>query len=170
MSNSTNESSISAPAAEVIIRVLQPGEDATAFRVLNEEWITHYYELEELDRAILGDPERHIFARGGHILFADVAGEPAGTVALIPQADGSCELSKMAVAPGMRGLGIGRKLILEAIELARKIGCTSLFLGSGKKLHSAVHLYESVGFQHVPPSALPGIHYDRADVFMKMQL
>jgi len=35
---------------------------------------------------------------------------------------------------------------------------------------NAVHLYESVGFTHVPAEKLPEMHYARADVFMQMEL
>jgi putative acetyltransferase len=45
-----------------------------------------------------------------------------------------------------------------------------LFLGSNSKLENAVHLYESVGFQHVPPERLPPNPYTRANVFMEMSL
>ncbi len=46
------------------------GEDATAFRTLNEEWITRYFTLEKMDRETLGDPEGKILKNGGHILMA----------------------------------------------------------------------------------------------------
>jgi ribosomal protein S18 acetylase RimI-like enzyme len=159
-----------APATEVEIRSLRAGEDMTAFRTLNEEWITRYFALEAKDRETLGDPERTILKKGGYILMAYLSREEVGCVALIPMGDGVYELSKMAVAPQFRGLGIGRKVLQHAIALGREIGARSLFLGSSKKLQDAVHLYESVGFRHVPPEDLPPMPYVRADVFMEMAL
>lgn len=50
------------------------------------------------------------------------------------------------------------------------LGAASLFLGSNSILKNAVHLYEAVGFEHVPPKSLPDMHYARADVFMRMEL
>jgi hypothetical protein len=38
-------------------------EYATAFRTLNEEWITRYFALEEKDIETLGDPKTRFFAR-----------------------------------------------------------------------------------------------------------
>ena len=76
----------------------------------------------------------------------------------------------MAVAPELRGQGIGRTLLLHAIVEARSLGARSLFLGSSTKLVGAVKLYESVGFRHVPPEHLPPLPYTRADVFMEMPL
>ena len=152
------------------IRALAPGDDATAFRTLNEEWITQYFTLEPKDREILNDPVNSILRIGGHIFMAHAGGEAVGCVALIPMKDGVYELSKMAVSPHLRGRGIGRRLLQHAIAQARCIGAKSLFLGSNTRLKNAVHLYESVGFQHVKPESLPPMPYSRADVFMEMPL
>ena len=35
---------------KIEIRPLEKGEDTTAFRTLNEEWITRYFTLEKMDR------------------------------------------------------------------------------------------------------------------------
>lgn len=152
------------------IRSLAPGDDATAFRTLNEEWITRYFTLEVKDREILNDPVHSILLKGGHIFMAYAASEAVGCVALIPMRDGVYELSKMAVSPPLRGRGLGRRLLQHAIAQARSIGAQSLFLGSNSRLKNAVHLYESVGFRHVKPETLPPMPYSRADVFMEMSL
>ena len=155
---------------QIEFRELQIGEDGTAFRLLNEEWISRHFVLEAKDVETLGDPENTILRKGGRIFYAYAGGEIVGCVALIPMGSGVYELSKMAVAPSMRGQGIGRKLLLHAIGQARALGAASLFLGSSSKLKDAVHLYESIGFRHVPPESLPDMHYERADVFMEMGL
>jgi putative acetyltransferase len=155
---------------QVEIRSLKIGEDGTAFRLLNEEWISRYFVLETKDRETLGDPENTILRKGGKVFLAYAQGEAVGCVALIPMGDGVYELSKMAVAPRMRGLGIGRRILEHAIAQAWELGARSLFLGSNSVLKDAVHLYESIGFRHVPPDELPEMHYARADVFMRMPL
>jgi putative acetyltransferase len=157
-------------ALEIEIRPLLPGGDATAFRTLNEEWINRHFTLEAKDRETLGDPENTILLKGGYIFMAYAGDEPVGCVALIPMSDGVYELSKMAVSPRLRGHGIGRRLLQHAIDQARLLGARSLFLGSSTKLPSAIHLYESIGFRHVPPDILPPMPYARADVFMEMTL
>ena len=124
------------PAIE--IRALQPNDDATAFRTLNEEWITQYFVLEKKDREILGDPEKTILRQGGHIFMVYVKGQAVGCLALIPLGNGVYELSKMAVSSRLRGLGIGRRLLEHAIAQAKVIGAKSLFLGSNAKLKNAV--------------------------------
>ena len=152
------------------LRHLATSKDKAAFRSLNEEWISHYFVLEPKDIEVLRDPDTHILDKNGRILVASHDGHAVGCVALIPMGNGVYELSKMAVSPLLRGQGIGRRLIEYAIAEARALGATSLFLGSSSRLKNAVHLYESIGFHHVPPSELPEMHYARADVFMQMAL
>jgi putative acetyltransferase len=165
-----DSSDVNSTLSAIEIRALAPGDDATAFRTLNEEWITRYFTLEAKDREILDDPVHSILLKGGYIFMAYVGAEAIGCVALIPMQDGVYELSKMAVSPHLRGIGIGRRLLQHAITQARSVGAKSLFLGSNTRLKNAVHLYESVGFRHVKPEALPPMPYSRADVFMEMPL
>jgi len=164
------ESGPAGALVEIEFRSLGIGEDGTAFRTLNEEWISRYFVLEKKDRETLSDPENTILRQGGKVFLADVEGTTVGCVALIPMGDGIYELSKMAVSPAMRGQGIGRRVLEYAIAQAKALGAKSLFLGSNSVLKNAVHLYESVGFRHVPPDELPDMHYARADVFMEMGL
>lgn len=154
---------------EIAIRELQAGEDATAFRTLNEEWITRYFVLEERDKETLNHPER-ILAEGGRIYFGYLEGQVVGTVALIPVEDGQFELAKMAVSPAMRGRGIGRQILVHAIAEARAMGLPSIFLASNSVLQNAVHLYEALGFEHVPKERLPWAVYGRGNVFMEKTL
>ncbi len=164
-----NEGSTSGFAPEISIREMRDGEDATAFRTLNEEWISRFFVLEAKDREQLGNPGK-ILSQGGHIFLVERGGETVGCVALIPMPGGVYELSKMAVAPSLRGLGLGRRLLLHAISQARLLGAQSIFLGSNTKLESAVKLYESVGFRHIAQEKLPPLAYSRANVFMEMEL
>jgi putative acetyltransferase len=155
---------------DIEIRPLRAGEDGSAFRTLNEEWIAHYFALEQKDRETLGDPENAILHKGGHIFMVYANGNTVGCVALIPIGNDVYELSKMAVSPQLRGHGIGRKLLEYTVAQAKEIGAKALFLGSNTRLENAIHLYESVGFRHVPAEKLPPMQYTRANVFMEMQL
>jgi putative acetyltransferase len=101
---------------------------------------------------------------------SNAGAEAVGCVALIPTGPGLFEISKMAVSPQLRVQGIGRRLLEHAIAHARTLGATALFLGSSTKLPAAVHLYESVGFSHVPPEQLPPNNYTRTDVFTRITL
>ena len=56
------------------------------------------------------------------------------------------ELSKMAVSPQAQGQGIGRKLMMHAIDYAQKKKYRSVILYSNTKLTPAIKLYEKFGF------------------------
>ncbi|MGI8713674.1 MAG: GNAT family N-acetyltransferase [Solirubrobacteraceae bacterium] len=151
------------------IRPLESLEDAAAFRALNEEWIARYFRIENQDRRQLDDPVAAYIDHGGEILIADLDGRPVGCVALMPDGTGAYELSKMAISPDLRGRGAGRKLLTAAIKQAQDLGARSVFLGSSRKLADAVHLYETLGFRHVPRETIH-MPYARADVFMQLVL
>jgi putative acetyltransferase len=152
---------------DLVIRPLETDADAAAFRALNEEWIARYFVIEDEDRRQLDDPVAAYIDTGGEILIAELDGRPVGGVAVVPDGTGAYELSKMTIAPELRGRGAGRKLLLAAIDHARRVGAESLFLGSSTKLANAVHLYEAAGFKHVAPETLH-MPYARADVFMRL--
>lgn len=154
----------------IAIESIATPEDAAAFARLNEEWITTYFTLEAKDRDTLADPFGRYVATGGDVLLARHGDEVLGCVALEPEADGAFELSKMAVSPAAQGQGLGRRLLEAAIARARELGATALFLGSNRRLGPAVHLYESVGFAHVPREDIGPMPYDRANVFMRLEL
>ncbi len=152
--------------------VLRPFEasDAQAFRELNEAWIAKYFAIEEPDRVVLGNPRAAILEQGGQIVMAVLDGQAVGCCALLAEGPGEYELGKMCVAEGLRGQGIGRKLLEHVVALARGLGARRLTLGSSTKLPDAVHLYESVGFRHLPPERVTPSPYARADVHMEMIL
>ncbi|WP_374473337.1 GNAT family N-acetyltransferase [Arenimonas sp.] len=135
------------------------------FYRLNAEWLAKYFKIEPIDHAVLSEPEKHILAPGGSILFALVGDEVVGTCALMPDGPGVYELTKMAVTGGHQGLGIGRKLMEAAIAEFHRLGGSELFLESQRRLQPALKLYESVGFE-MQPGVKPGSHYQRADVYM----
>jgi len=135
------------------------------FHRLNVEWLQRYFHVEEIDERVLSNPETEILAGGGAIWFARAGGGIVGTCALMQVDPGVFELTKMAVDPAARGLGIGRKLIERAIAEFQLLGARELFLETNTKLAPAIRLYESVGFEH-QPSVRPGTHYSRANVYM----
>lgn len=151
-------------AAELRVVPFAPGLREHFYR-LNAEWLAKYFKIEPIDHAVLSEPEKHILAPGGSILFALVGDEVVGTCALMPDGPGVYELTKMAVTGGHQGLGIGRRLMEAAIAEFHRLGGQELFLESQRRLQPALKLYESVGFE-MQPGVKPGSHYQRADVYM----
>ena len=135
------------------------------FHRINAEWLERYWTIEDIDRRVLTQPEKYILEPGGAILFALIDGEVIGTCALLQEAPGVFELTKMGVETGWRGVGAGRLLIEAVIAEFHKRHGKTLFLESNAKLKAALTLYESAGFVH-QPAPRPGSHYQRSDVYM----
>lgn len=135
------------------------------FYRLNVEWLQRYFYVEQIDHEVLSNPEQRIIEPGGTILFAQLDDEVVGTCALLHESPGVYELTKMAVTEHHQGLGIGRRLLVEAIAEFRRRGGHELFLESSTKLQNALRLYAGLGFQ-MQAGRRPGTHYSRADVYM----
>jgi ribosomal protein S18 acetylase RimI-like enzyme len=59
-----------------------------------------------------------------------------------------CHLAELFVVPERRGQGLGRALVVQAIELARSKGADYMDLGTGADDVAARALYESLGFSN----------------------
>ncbi|WP_439880541.1 GNAT family N-acetyltransferase [Pontibacter sp. MBLB2868] len=140
---------------------------AKAFYDLNHEWISKYFVMEDADTKSLTDPQGYIINKGGYILMALFNGEPVGTCALLYEEEGVFELAKMAVAPKMQGMKIGKMLGEAAIDRARRAGAKKLYLVSNRRLETALNLYRRLGFVEVP---MPPSIYERADIKMELDL
>jgi len=86
----------------------------------------------------------------GRLFFAEVDGQPAGCVGVRSFAEGICEMKRLYVEPGMRGLGVGRALALEAIKAAKTVGYRRLLIDTLPSMRMAVKLYRELGFTEAP--------------------
>ena len=139
------------------------------FARLNLEWLERWFVVEPIDREVLGDPETHILADGGRVLFA-----AATATARARRRHGRAQARRRGRvrtdqdggrARPLAARGIGRLLMQGALDAFQAPGGRELFLESSSKLGPALALYESVGFRH-HPAPRPGSHYARADVYM----
>ena len=153
---------------EIRIRGFAAGDEA-AFLALNEAWIVRYFRMEAKDRKMLGDPIGQIVSRGGAILMAESGGMAIGCCAMIPMGSGGYELAKMAVSESYQGRGVGRMLMEAVITAARAKDARRLFLETNSRM-APIHLYERMGFVHLPKGATPPSEYDRSDVCMELLL
>ncbi len=142
------------------------------FRELNYQWLEKYFQVEELDKKILQNPEKEIIRKGGQVLFARLGDEIVGTAALLKLNEESYEIAKMAVTEKAQGKQVGRKLTEEAISRAGKIGAKVLLVRTDIRLRAAVNLYRSVGFEVTQTEAAARGKYerDRFGIQMKLEL
>ncbi|HEX6429511.1 MAG TPA: helix-turn-helix domain-containing GNAT family N-acetyltransferase [Niastella sp.] len=140
-----------------------------AFKALNEEWITTYFQLEDADRKALDNPKSYILDKGGKIFVALYNGEPVGVCALIKMNDPDYEyeLAKMAVSPAVQGKSIGWLLGQTVVNAAKELGASNLYLESNTALKPAINLYNKLGFKKVVGRSTP---YARCNIQMELLL
>ena len=122
-------------------------------------WCLNQYVLELNERFDSGwNPARSISAHAheltppaGLFLVARLRQEPVGCGALKFHRDGPTELKRMWVAPRVRSLGLGRRLLFELERHAREAGTTVLHLETNHALTEAITLYQRSGYQEVEP-------------------
>ncbi|KFF13327.1 MarR family transcriptional regulator [Chryseobacterium soli] len=141
----------------------------SAFKSLNEEWISTYFEMEEADYKALDHPKEYILDKGGKIWVALYQNEPVGVCALIKMDDPNFdfEMAKMAVSPNVQGKSIGWLLGQAVVEHAKKAGASKIYLESNTILKPAINLYYKLGFQKIAGHATP---YKRCNIQMELDL
>jgi len=70
----------------------------------------------------------------------------AGSVAIVKRTEEEAQLRWLLLEPEIRGRGIGRWLVEEALDFSRISGYESIFLWTVETLYIAANLYRSVGF------------------------
>jgi len=134
------------------------------FIALNEAWISQHFRIEDFDRALARDPMR-IVREGGAILTMTEHGRVVGGCALFREDRHRYQLARMTVAAAERGQGRGSTLVAAALERARAMGASSVYLLTNTALAPAVRLYRRHGF--VPIHEGPHPCYARRDLVME---
>jgi len=113
-------------------------------------------ELAELPGKYAPPQGELLLARGGD----DAA---LGCVALRPlESSGICEMKRLYVRPGARGLGAGRALLAAIIAAAEQRGYAEMRLDSLPTMSEAMALYRRFGFVEIPAycyNPVPGTIY-----------
>lgn len=108
---------------------------------------------------------------GGLFLLALVDGAVAacGAFRNLPDADypNACEMKRLYVRPAFRRFGLGRMLAQALMDRATEAGYSHMLLDTLDDMEAARGLYESLGFESVPPyyfNPVPGAHYLKAQL------
>ncbi len=96
----------------------------------------------------------------GVLVIARLRGRSVGCGALKFHRERPAELKRMWIAPSVRGLGVGRRLLGELERHARKAGVTVLRLETNRTLNEAIALYKRSGYVEVDAfNAEPYAHH-----------
>jgi GNAT superfamily N-acetyltransferase len=87
----------------------------------------------------------------GAFVVVYLRGEAIGCGAVKHHPGGVTDIKRMWVAESARGLGLGRRLLEHLEGIARERGSHEARLETGDVLGEAIALYESAGYDEVPP-------------------
>ncbi|WP_421149143.1 bifunctional helix-turn-helix transcriptional regulator/GNAT family N-acetyltransferase [Aeromonas dhakensis] len=149
------------PAIAAVVRAVSAEYGLTADKGYgvadpNLDFLHETYLGERSRYWVIEGPDGSILGGGG---IAPLAGEE-GQV---------CELQKMYFMPSLRGLGLGRRLVLQALDEARSLGYQRCYLETTAVLREATALYESLGFEHLP-GPLGSTGHDACEICMVLAL
>lgn len=135
------------------------------FREISYAWLEKYVSIEPEDIRLLTNPNKEILEKGGHIFMAKYEGIVVGTIALLKVNHETFELAKLGVLEQYQNKGIGKELIVFALNKAHEMHVKKVILYTTNRLESAIHLYESFGFKSVK---MPVQKYIEAEVKMEI--
>jgi len=118
-------------------------------------WMINIRKLEENEKLpinllILADPSEEMildYTSRGLCHIAEVNGEIIGAYVLIKTRPKTMEIVNIAVDESYQGRGIGKSLILHAIEQAKESGAKTLEIGTGNSSIGQLALYQKCGFR-----------------------
>ena len=114
-----------------------------------------------------------LFQVPGAVYFiAEQAGNLLGGGGIYPTnglPDKTCELVKLYLDAAARGTGLGKQLLLKAMEWAKENGYNQVYLESMPELAKAVSIYENVGFTRIN-QPLGNSGHDGCDIWMTKKL
>ena len=142
-------------------------EHLPEFIKLNEDWISEYFEIEDVDVALAKNPNK-IIENGGFVFSLVDDGVVVGVCALFNEGNGIFELARMAVAKQFHSRGYSSLLITECLNKLNDVGASKVHLVSNTKLEPAINLYKKHGFETVSLEQHPV--YSRANISMVLKI
>ena len=122
-------------------------------------WIVHQHAIlyhqeygldstfEALVAEIVGNFVNHFIPEKERCWVAEMEGEVVGSVFVVRQDDETAKLRLLYVDASARGLGLGWRLVDEAVRFARSKGYKRMVLWTNDVLVSACRIYEAAGFE-----------------------
>lgn len=81
--------------------------------------------------------------------LAERSGRLVGCIAIVASSPAVAQLRWFLVEPSVRGAGLGRRLLTQAVAFCEVCGYRSIILWTVSILEAAAHLYRAAGFRKV---------------------
>lgn len=138
----------------MLIREARVPDELPVVRALLEEYAAGLDVdlcFQDFAGELAGLPGRYASPLGGLWLAIDDCGTAVGCVASRPLGEGRCEIKRLYLRQGARGIGAGRRLVEAALAHAAAIGHERVCLDTLPVMNEAIALYRSLGFVEVAP-------------------
>jgi putative acetyltransferase len=154
---------------KIRIRHVEGTSDLSAVRILFREYansLAFDLSFQDFEKELESRPGRYALPEG-YLLIAENQDGIVGCVAARKIDDGVCEMKRLFVRPEFRGTGIGRRLAMEIIRIAIRLGYSRMRLDTTPSMNEATSLYRSLGFYDTEPycyNPVPGAVFLEVDL------
>jgi putative acetyltransferase len=143
------------------------GDEAEIFKLVSS--VLKEYGLETNTGSTdsdLDDIEKSYIQNGGIFKVLKDDNKIIGSYGLFKVDAQTCELRKMYLYSQYKSQGLGKQMLIDAFEEAKRLGFKTMILETNKVLVEAKGLYQKYGFKEFTPAHLS----DRCDIAMKNDL
>ena len=101
---------------------------------------------------LLADPSKEMveaYVNRGECFVAESEQQTVGVYVLLPTRPGTVELVNIAVTESQQGKGIGKQLVMAAVNSAKIRGFKTIEIGTGNSSLGQLALYQKCGFRIV---------------------
>ncbi|HEX6180564.1 MAG TPA: GNAT family N-acetyltransferase [Chitinophagaceae bacterium] len=134
------------------IRTIRPSDNSSLANIVRNTLAE--FGLDKPGTVYYDDSTDHLFelfqTPRSTYFVAEQNGEILGGAGIFPSnglPPDVCELVKMYLVPGARGMGLGRELIRRSIDYAKSAGYKQVYLETMPELKKALSVYEKFGFR-----------------------
>ncbi len=160
--------------AEIQIRNIEPSDNVAIAAVIRNALAE--FGANKPGTVFFDPTTDHLFelfkAPGSVYYIAEKNGTILGGCGIFPTEalpENTCELVKLYLDKASRGTGLGKALLLKAMNWAKEYGYEQVYLESMPELSKAVSIYEKVGFEKLD-QALGNSGHCGCDIWMLKKL
>ncbi len=125
--------------------------DVLVDRMPNRPDIVEAYYAQDDYTALINNLPRIHARPQGDIRVAEVNNKIMGCAMYYPLAPKICEIKRVFVSAEARGIGLGKDLMIDGMQAARRDGYAVMKLDTMVNLSEAIALYEQLGFRAGKP-------------------